>query len=871
MTVGKVSVNVEQITKNLNDAKALMEQQKNDVQSLFDNVTSSISTIDADYKDDNSINGTAGHDLVTSDVTMAKVNDMEYDEIVKLLSDNADGSQLYAELQAQQESLNNYLTQFNNLKATIDSLGEDLSQKLQALNDAVSAQEKAQKEANDAQANLEEMQQEYNNAIAEQDSDLAQKQALAYQEAMAEYLAQDDKDESKKLTFQEIYKEKTKSISIGSVIAESAKANLEEAQSAFNNAKRTLTSKNAVLNEAQLLYNNTKTKFDEKEEALNNTTKNIQSIQTNVANLEKKIATFNFVQTNKTAIEDVAYEKNPVTIQARADIDAANTTIANKLAEATTAEAAAQAAAKDGNEDLAKTEKAKAETAKQAAAEEQRKADAAKAKLRATDAKQAVVGTITSNMAAIDSKLTSIDSAIASAGLIKQAHTDIAAATTTVNTQLGLTQAAEAAAKAAVAKGDLTTAAAEKEKAENARKAAEAAQQAAQAAAAQLEAQQANDKKSVELAAINSTVATIKNLESSAIQQAGNLEAAATRESTGVSYANSVDEVTGESYKDYNKMDLTKMMSQNELDLVSKNNLDLTELVQVGNELWPRFVIAKGKSDGKYHIYEREFKNGKPTSTLTSLARKYIPGGQSKSYYIVPNGNGYMSVSGESQTAKNNYSEVFLITDLSKGLCNAEFCNTFKKYSTYSPLSLDLNGDGVKTSDKVVDFDIDGDGQMDKINDSADAVLVFDKNKDGVAGADGSECFGNNTDLDGDGKADGYKDGFEALKALAMKENLVNGKDDNVLDEKDLKFLEMSYGLKLKAEGYNSEAQSLGKFGITQINLAATGETTMMDNFDGKGNQLMTQEGATFVQNGETKEYADIWHKKLPFLNATQA
>ena len=40
MTVGKVSVNVEQITKNLNDAKALMEQQKKDVQSLFDNVTS---------------------------------------------------------------------------------------------------------------------------------------------------------------------------------------------------------------------------------------------------------------------------------------------------------------------------------------------------------------------------------------------------------------------------------------------------------------------------------------------------------------------------------------------------------------------------------------------------------------------------------------------------------------------------------------------------------------------------------------------------------------------------------------------------------------------------------------------------------------
>ena len=74
---------------------------------------------------------------------------------------------------------------------------------------------------------------------------------------------------------------------------------------------------------------------------------------------------------------------------------------------------------------------------------------------------------------------------------------------------------------------------------------------------------------------------------------------------------------------------------------------------------------------------------------------------------------------------------------------------------------------------------------MDRINDSADAVLVFDKDGDGISGKDGSECFGNNTDLDGDGKADGYKDGFEALKALAQKFGLVNGEDDNVLDEND--------------------------------------------------------------------------------------
>ena len=66
--------------------------------------------------------------------------------------------------------------------------------------------------------------------------------------------------------------------------------------------------------------------------------------------------------------------------------------------------------------------------------------------------------------------------------------------------------------------------------------------------------------------------------------------------------------------------------------------------------------------------------------------------------------------------------------------------------------SLDLNNDGLKTRETVVSYDIDGDGKVDKINDSADAVLCFDKDGNGISGKDGSECFGNNTDLDGDGK-----------------------------------------------------------------------------------------------------------------------
>ena len=356
------------------------------------------------------------------------------------------------------------------------------------------------------------------------------------------------------------------------------------------------------------------------------------------------------------------------------------------------------------------------------------------------------------------------------------------------------------------------------------------------------------------------------------------------------------------------------LVTEAEMQLVKDNNIDLKEKLSDGK---PRYIFAKGKQDGAYHIYDMK-NNG------ASLARQYgssgtvsntnnnantnvntnvkgantninsivngvntnadgtnanvitnssadtasnvnlsaftnanvntkIGGLKCKGSDIVPMGNGYLNNFKESDCGEKYY-YMDECGNMQSG--NADYC-------TSSPLSFDLNGDGVKTSSKVIDYDIDGDGIVDKINDSADAVLVFDKDGDGISGKDGSETFGDNTDLDGDGKADGYKDGFEALKALAKKEGLINGEDDNELDEKDLKVLEEKHGLKIKTNGYNSEAKSLSDTGITSIKLSKDNETSLEDNFDGNGNQLMTQKGATFTVNGEEKEYADIWHRKL--------
>lgn len=288
--------------------------------------------------------------------------------------------------------------------------------------------------------------------------------------------------------------------------------------------------------------------------------------------------------------------------------------------------------------------------------------------------------------------------------------------------------------------------------------------------------------------------------------------------------------------------DIKNMIPEKEFALVEKYGVDLGEKLEDGS---PRYIFAEGK-DKKYHIYDMG--NGKRGVTL---ARLYEP---KKGFDVVPKGSGYLNKFQEAGEGKGKTVYYFC----GDGVKELQGC-----YNTSSPLSFDLNGDGIKTSDEIVEFDIDGDGVLDKINNSADAVLVFDKDGDGISGEDGSECFGDNTDIDGDGVKDGYKDGFEALKAFARDKGLINDADDMVLDKNDIKYLEENFGFGLKTEGYNSETKSLADLGITEINLASTNATTLEDNFDGNGNQLMKQEGATFVQNGETKDYADIWHKKL--------
>jgi len=180
--------------------------------------------------------------------------------------------------------------------------------------------------------------------------------------------------------------------------------------------------------------------------------------------------------------------------------------------------------------------------------------------------------------------------------------------------------------------------------------------------------------------------------------------------------------------------------------------------------------------------------------------------------------------------------------------------NVLRNDYTYSPLAFDLNGQGFDTSANIIKYDITGDGKLNLINDVSAGLGVLSINN-GARGA--LDLFGNNTDLSGDGKADGYEDGMLALAALAERYDYHL---DGILDSNEIKALTEKYQLGMHVGSYLAESRSLMDLGITEIKLS-TAATTTETNFDGRGNDLMRQDGATFGIGGVERDYADIWHR----------
>ena len=162
------------------------------------------------------------------------------------------------------------------------------------------------------------------------------------------------------------------------------------------------------------------------------------------------------------------------------------------------------------------------------------------------------------------------------------------------------------------------------------------------------------------------------------------------------------------------------------------------------------------------------------------------------------------------------------------------------------PLVLDLNGDGIKTTnlngDSVTFFDSNSDGfaEMTGWADAHDGVLAMDRNGNGVID-DGAELFGDQTILKNGNRA---ANGFQALAELDS-----NG--DGKIDANDPTFSQLRV-LTLNANGDGYELRTLDELGIKSINL----DSTITNTTDEQGN-TQTRIGSFEMVDGTVKQIGE--------------
>ncbi|KEQ01524.1 Hemolysin-type calcium-binding repeat (2 copies), partial [Snodgrassella alvi SCGC AB-598-J21] len=168
-----------------------------------------------------------------------------------------------------------------------------------------------------------------------------------------------------------------------------------------------------------------------------------------------------------------------------------------------------------------------------------------------------------------------------------------------------------------------------------------------------------------------------------------------------------------------------------------------------------------------------------------------------------------------------------------------------------SPIIIDMNGDGVKTTaqGKHTYFDHDGNGFAENTGwvDSNDALLVLDRNQNGLID-DGKELFGSNTLLSSGKKA---QNGFEAL--AEFDENR-----DGVIDAADSVWSRLQLWQDKNQNGLVDEGEllSLSNTQITEIGL----KYLKGDKKDENGHEHRETSQVTWADGHQT-DATDVWFK----------
>jgi Ca2+-binding RTX toxin-like protein len=170
-----------------------------------------------------------------------------------------------------------------------------------------------------------------------------------------------------------------------------------------------------------------------------------------------------------------------------------------------------------------------------------------------------------------------------------------------------------------------------------------------------------------------------------------------------------------------------------------------------------------------------------------------------------------------------------------------------------TPLTLDLNDDGVKTMSVLWQtfFDHDGDGfaEMTGWVDPNDGLLVRDLNENGQID-DGAELFGNNTILANGNKA---SNGFEALAELDS-----NG--DGIIDANDDEWDTLKIWQDGNSDGVVDEGElmTLGAAGVQSLNTGYENHdpTASQDEYSNQHRQT----GSYTKTDGTTAGMDDVWY-----------
>lgn len=223
--------------------------------------------------------------------------------------------------------------------------------------------------------------------------------------------------------------------------------------------------------------------------------------------------------------------------------------------------------------------------------------------------------------------------------------------------------------------------------------------------------------------------------------------------------------------------------------------------------------------------------------------------------YFEPDGNSLFSISDIDLPSGAH------ICDLNTGEERLTITNTAENHNpTQSPLVLDLNGNGVETSnvDQGIKFDINNDGQLEQVGwvSPEDALLVFDINQDGVIN-NGSELFGEATLL-ASGETAG--EGFQALSDL-------DSNKDGIFDQQDQHFDSLQLWQDKNQNGISEEGELIGLHdaGVASINLAAS-SVSEVDN----GNYIGLR-SSWIDEQGNSHDIDDVWFSLKPLEEAVNA